>query len=163
MRTICKHSFMRAVLSVSAFLIAGSLSISSSVARPDFGVRGGAYTEAEEPFLGAEALFNVGGSQHWFGNPNVEHAFIEGGDLTTLSFDLHYDFPSGQPYTIWAGAGPTVILRDRDTGGDDDDTDPGMNLVFGLGATRGEVRPYGQVKVIVADDSQAVLGAGIRF
>ena len=39
----------------------------------------------------------------------------------------------------------------------------GMNLVFGVGATKGDVRPYGQMKVVVSNDTQAVLGAGIRF
>jgi hypothetical protein len=53
-----------------------------------------------------------------------------------------------------------MIFRDRNTS---DDTDAGLNLVFGVGGTKGEVRPYGQMKVIVANDSQAVLGAGVRF
>jgi len=162
MITIRSHSVVRALLFVSACVLAGSLSISPSLARPDFGVRGGAYTDAEEPFLGAEALFGVGATQHWFGNPNVEHAFLEAADVTAVSFDFHYDFTTGEPYTIWAGAGPTMILRDRNAPGSSH-TDAGMNLVFGVGATKGEVRPYGQMKVVIADDNEAVLGAGIRF
>jgi hypothetical protein len=163
MTTIRKHWIVRVVLFVSACGLAAFPSVTESIARPDFGVRGGAYTEEEEPFLGAEALFNLGPSEQWFGNPNVEHAFIQDGDLTSLSFDFHYDFPSNQPYTLWAGGGPTVLFRDQDASGNDDETDPGVNLLFGLGAKKGEVRPYGQMKVIVADDTQAVLGAGIRF
>jgi hypothetical protein len=164
MERIRKSSIVRMLLFASACVIAGSLSISPSLARPDFGVRGGAYTDAEEPFLGAEALFGLGGTKHWFGNPNIEHAFIENGDLTAFSLDFHYDFPTGQPYTIWAGAGPTLIVNDRNVAGNDDQTDAGLNLVFGVGSTKGEVRPYGQMKVVVvADDTQAVLGAGIRF
>lgn len=163
MKRIHKRSMARVLLLACACVAAGSLSISPSLARPDFGVRGGAYTEAEEPFLGAEALFGLGSTKHWFGNPNIEHAFIENGDLTAFSLDFHYDFPTGQAYTIWAGAGPTVIFNDRNAAGNDDQTDAGMNLVFGVGSKKGDVRPYGQMKVVVADDTQAVLGAGIRF
>jgi hypothetical protein len=163
MTRIHRRSMARVLLLACAWVIAGSLSISPSLARPDFGVRGGAYTDAEEPFLGAEALFGLGSTKHWFGNPNIEHAFIENGDLTAFSLDFHYDFPTGQPYTIWAGAGPTVIFNDRNVAGNDDQTDAGVNVVFGVGSTKGDVRPYGQMKVVVADDTQAVLGAGIRF
>ena len=163
MKTIRKHWIVRVVLFVSAFGLAAFQSITPSVARPDFGVRGGAYTDDEEPFLGAEAVFDFGTQDRWSGTPNVEHAFIQDGDLTAVSFDFEYDFPARQTYTIWAGGGPTVIFRDQDASGNDDETDPGVNLVFGLGASKGEVRPYGQMKVVVADDTQAVLGAGIRF
>jgi len=148
---------------MTACVLALGLSSSSAQATPDFGVRGGAYGDADEPFLGAEALFEVGTTKRWFGNPNLEHAFSDSGDLTTISFDFHYDFPGGQPYTFWAGAGPTLIFRDRNRPGNDDSTDPGVNLVFGLGARSGDVRPYGQMKVIVASDSEAVLGVGVRF
>lgn len=163
MKRIRRPSIARVLLLAGACVVAASLSNSPSLARPDFGVRGGAYTDAEEPFLGAEALFGIGSTKHWYGNPNIEHAFIENGDLTSFSLDFHYDFPTGQPYTIWAGGGPTVLFQDQNAPGNDDQTDAGVNVVFGVGSTQGDVRPYGQMKVIVADDTQAVLGAGIRF
>lgn len=162
MKTTRKHLAVRVLMFVSACAFAATLSISPGLARPDFGVRGGAYADTEDPFLGAEALFGLGGSKNWFGNPNLEHAFVDRGDLTSVSFDFHYDFRTGEPYAIWAGGGPTMLFRDDDTSGNDD-TDAGVNLVFGVGEKKGDVRPYGQVKFIVADDTQAVLGAGVRF
>jgi len=158
-----KHPVVRALAYTCATALAMALSFVPVHAKPDFGVRGGAYSDESDPFLGAEALFEVGASKHWFGNPNVEHAFAENGDLTTVSFDFHYDFHRGQEYSVWAGAGPTVLFRDRNSPGNDDSTDPGVNLVFGVGATKGNARPYGQMKVIVADDSAAVMGVGVRF
>ena len=153
----------RFLLTLSVALVVGLFTVTPSMARPDFGVRGGAYGEEDEAFLGAEALFNVNDGGHWFGNPNVEHAFIDDGDLTTVSFDFHYDFVRDRPYTLWGGAGPTVLFKDGDAFANDDGTDAGVNLLFGGGATKGDVRPYGQMKVILADDTQAVLAAGIRF
>ena len=122
MRTIRKYSAVRVLLFASACVISGALSISPGQAKTDFGVRGGAYSDADKPFLGAEALFEVGTSRRWFGNPNLEHAFADTGgtDLTALSFDFHYDFPSGEPYTVWAGAGPTLIFRNPNIPGRSD-------------------------------------------
>ena len=163
MKSTLTSAFVRALLFTSASVLALCLSTGSAQAKTDFGVRGGAYSDVNEPFLGAEALFEVGTTKRWFGNPNLEHAFADRGDLTTVSFDFHYDFPSGQPYSFWAGAGPTLIFRDRTLTGIEDRTDTGVNLVLGLGAKTGDVRPYGQMKVIVANDSEAVLGVGVRF
>jgi len=165
MMTIRKHFAVRVLLFASACVLSGALSITPGQAKTDFGVRGGAYTDADKPFLGAEALFGVGTGQRWFGNPNLEHAFADSGssDLTALSFDFHYDFPSGQPYTVWAGAGPTLIFSDRNTPGQTDTTDTGVNLVLGLGGRKGDVRPYGQMKVVLANDTEAVVGVGVRF
>ena len=163
MKTTLTNPFVRALLFMTACVLALGLSSSPAQARTDFGVRGGAYSDVDEPFLGAEALFEVGTTKRWFGNPNLEHAFADNGDLTTVSFDFHYDFPSGRPYTVWAGAGPTLIFRDRSRPGNSGGTDPGVNLVFGVGAKKGDVRPYGQMKVIVSDDSEAAVGVGVRF
>jgi len=159
-----KNPFLYSLFIATACLVTSLLTISPCRANTiDFGLRGGVYPDEEQPFLGAEALFSVAQTQRWFGNPNVEHVFVEDGDLTTFSFDFHYDFPMGTPYTIWAGAGPTLIHRDRNLPGSPSTTDAGANLLFGLGARTGDVRPYGQLKVVVADDSEAVLGVGIRF
>jgi len=164
MITIRSRSVTRVLLATGASLLAAALAIAPASAKTDFGVRGGAYSDTDGPFLGAEALFDVGNTHHWFGNPNLEHVFDQTDrDLTSVSFDFHYDFPSGQPYTIWAGAGPTMIFRDRNNPMGDSRTDAGVNLLLGVGSKRGDVRPYGQMKVVLSDDSEAVVGVGVRF
>ena len=165
MTMIRKHTAVRVLLFATACVISGALSITPGQAKTDFGVRGGAYSEADKPFLGAEALFGVGTGQRWFGNPNLEHAFADTGgtDLTALSFDFHYDFPSGEPYTVWAGAGPTLIFRNPNIPGRSDETGTGVNLLLGIGGRKGDVRPYGQMKVVLANDTEAVVGVGVRF
>jgi len=157
------RSLVRVLSLAGAAALVMTLSFVPAHAKADFGVRGGAYSDDSDPFLGAEVLFGVGTSTNWYGNPNVEHAFADSGDTTAVSFDFHYDFHHNQQYTVWAGAGPTMLFRDHNGPGNDDSTDPGVNLVLGVGALRGEARPYGQMKVIVADDSAAVLGVGVRF
>jgi hypothetical protein len=154
----------RLLLVAGTCFIATMLSIAPGQARTtDFGVRAGVYPDQEDAFLGAEALFGMTENKRWFGNPNVEHVFIDDGDLTSISFDMHYDFVKNQPYTIWAGAGPTLIHKDRNLPDNDDTRDAGVNLLVGGGATKGDVRPYGQLKVVVANDNEAVVGIGVRF
>src|SRR5207249_7109127 len=165
MTMIRKHTAVRVLLFASACVISGALSITPGQAKTDFGVRGGAYSESDKPFLGAEALFGVGTGQRWFGNPNLEHAFADTGgtDLTALSFDFHYDFPSGEPYTVWAGAGPTLIFRNPNIPGRSDETDTGVNLLLGTGGRKGDGRPYRQENALLANDTEAVVGVGVRF
>jgi hypothetical protein len=132
----------------------------------DFGVRGGVYTDAEEGFLGVELLMPVTGQ--WFFNPNVEFVFVDPGDLWTLNADFHYDFAREGNVTFWAGGGPAVIFRDRDDGrrrrrDDDSETDVGANLLAGVGLVRGGIRPYAQAKIVLSDDTEAVLAVGVRF
>jgi hypothetical protein len=138
-----------------------------AVGQVDFGVRGGVYTDAGEGFIGAEVLMPVTGQ--WFFNPNAEFVFVDPGSLWTLNGDFHYDFAREGNVTFWAGGGPAIIFRDFDDDGrrgrrdDDEETDFGANLLAGVGLVRGGVRPYGQVKVILSDDTEAVLAVGLRF
>lgn len=121
-----------------------------------WGVRAGVYFDETEPFLGVEALMPMTGN--WFFNPNIEHAF---GDqsLTTINADIHYDFRTPGTWRdggfFWAGAGIAALLGS--------DSDIGVNLLLGYGTQWGAAIPYAQLKGIIADDSQVVLGAGIRF
>jgi hypothetical protein len=127
----------------------------------DLGLRTGLYTDIEEAFVGVEGLGRIG-STDFFLNPNAEVVFVDNGDLVTLSLDVHYDLElDTHPVDVWLGAGPTVLFRDLDRGRGDDDF--GLNLLAGVGLREGAVRPYGQLKVILADDTEAVLAFGIRF
>jgi hypothetical protein len=131
----------------------------------DFGVRTGYYTDVEEAFVGVEALHQIGGTP-WMFNPNVEYVFVDNGDFWTLAADFHYDFDLDvESVDFWLGAGPAILFRDLDRGGrgDDDDTDFGFDLIAGAGKKDGALRPYGQIKVILSDDTEVALQVGLRF
>jgi hypothetical protein len=102
------------------------------------------------------------GSSEWFFNPNLELAFADHADLVALSGDFHYDFDVDEPIYLWAGGGPSILFRNPDRG--DDETDPGLNLLAGVGFNKGgDVRPYVQGKVVLSDDTEASLAFGVRF
>lgn len=130
----------------------------------DFGLRAGIYTDENDGFVGGELLFQL--SDRWFLNPNFEWVFVDDGDLYTVNGDVHYDFDVRFDGYVWAGGGVALIFVDDDRPGrrsDDGETDVGLNVLAGVGWRAGAVTPYVQGKVILADDSQAVLAFGLRF
>jgi hypothetical protein len=132
-------------------------------AEAKFGVRAGAYFDANSAFIGGEGLFNVF-SDSWYFNPNLEYVFVDNGNLWTLNFDFHYDLPV-RPVYVWVGAGPAILHRDRDRPVDRSDTDFGVNLFMGVGFKLRDSRliPYIQPKVILSDNSEFSLAFGLRF
>jgi hypothetical protein len=133
----------------------------------DFGLRAGIYSDADGGFVGAEALTSIG--RRWFFNPNAELVFVDDGSLWSLNADAHYDLPTSANLAVWVGGGPALIFRevDRPRGcprcEEIDETDVGLNLLAGIGTKRGAMRPYAQAKVVLSDDTEAVLGVGLRF
>jgi hypothetical protein len=129
----------------------------------DFDVRAGYYaSDVDGPFVGAGGLTQWGSSR-WYINPNLEWAFGDDVDLITLNGDVHYDFHTdAKNLALWAGAGLALVDADSDLG-DNDDTNLGLNLLFGVGATEGNVRPFGQIKLIMYEETELVLMGGLRF
>lgn len=137
----------------------GAIFATPAVAEIDGDIRAGYYIDTEEPMIGGGILTGLG--EGWYFNPNAEIVFVDGGDLITLNGDFHYDFSLGSDASWWLGAGPAILFADADGG--DDDTDLGVNLLIGVTALHGKVRPFAQGKVIISDDTEGVISVGIRF
>lgn len=126
-----------------------------------FDLRGGAYFDVDEPFIGAGFLFPLT-NDIWF-NPNVEWIFVDNADLATVNFDAHLDLPTSSSYSFWVGAGLGLEYFDPD-GPRESDWDPGLNLLAGLGFGHGPFIPYVQGKLFINDDNtEFVLAGGVRF
>lgn len=123
------------------------------------GLRAGYYFDASEPFVGAEFLVRIAHSVYF--NPNFEYVFIDD-HYFTVNADFHYDFPTRGDTYVWAGMGLGLLSIDP-PGAADENTDAALNLLFGIGLSRGSVIPYLQAKAIVADNSEFSLGFGLRF
>jgi len=137
------------------------LCVQPALADVDGDIRAGAYTDAEGGMIGGGVLMDIDSAHRWYFNPNLELVFPDDADLMTVNGDFHYDFPSASKVTYWVGAGPALLVEDPDFG--ERDTDLGANLLAGLGSREGNVRPFGQLKVTIADDSEAAILFGIRF
>jgi len=150
------------VLGLTMIGLAASAQIANAAVATD--IRAGVYTDVDAVGVGAGLLTPIGRDDYrWYFNPNAELAFGDR-DFVSLNGDVHYDLSYQQPTSFWLGAGPAVIMRDDVN--NDRQTDMGVNLLAGFGATRGTVRPYGQLKGVVVDDndrSGVALMGGVRF
>ena len=124
-------------------------------------VRAGVYPDVDGVAVGGGVLAPVGNSGRWYFNPNLEVAMGDTRDIIAMSGDFHYDFAEQGSASFWMGAGPAVLVTDRQVGSTD--TDLGVNVLTGVGARHGDVRPFAQVRGTVANSSQVTLAAGIRF
>ena len=147
----------------TAALVAAAMTTMASPGRAhvDPELRGGYYTDAEQAFVGGGILTSV--AEKWDFNPNLEWVFVDGGNLFTLNADFHRDLNSGSGPAVWLGAGPALIVSNPDAPDVDTDTNIGLNLIGGVGAKSGSVRPFGQAKYTISDDNEASVAFGLRF
>lgn len=148
------------LLTVAVLAVAATPAARADV---DIDLRAGIYTDGSDGFLGGGVLWDMGQRGHWMANPNLEYVFVDNGDLITLNGDVHYDLKVDAPFAIWAGGGPALLFADPDDEDADSETDVGLNLLAGIGAKEGGIRPFAQVKLIISDESQLVFGFGLRF
>jgi hypothetical protein len=127
----------------------------------DADVRAGVYPDADAVAVGAGILTDVGGKTGWYFNPNVEVALGDRRDIVALSGDFHYDFNSDRNTSVWLGGGPAVLMTNH--AGGEDETDLGVNVLTGIGAKRGDVRPFAQLRGTMGEQSQVAIAGGIRF
>jgi hypothetical protein len=153
---------MRIKKSVLTTLTLSVVALASAGAADDlkFGVRTGFYTEVGDPFIGAEVLVPVARSIYF--NPNFEYVFTENLRYFTANADFHYDLLKQDRRYVWVGAGLALATKNPD-GPLEGDTDPGLNLLAGIGFKRESVIPYFQFKLIAKEDTEAALAFGLRF
>jgi hypothetical protein len=125
-----------------------------------FGVRGGFYAEAGEPYVGAELLLRVSPKIQVV--PNFEWVLVEEGSQWVGSVDAHYDLSCScsTQTLIYAGAGVAVLSREVS---DTSHTDVGLNLLGGFGLRLGRVIPYVQLRGTISETSELSIGVGLRF
>jgi hypothetical protein len=160
MRSIWTRLVPRA-LALATIATAASFLLPSH-AEVDADIRGGVNADAEGPFLGAGILSPLGQSRSWYFNPNAEYTAGDRADVLSVNADIHYDFETSSNWGVWMGGGPAFVTYDPELG-EDDDNDVGLNFLVGVGAKRGDVRPFFQGKVLAADDSQLLIAGGVRW
>lgn len=132
-----------------------------SQAAVDADLRAGVYPDADAVSVGGGVLAPMGGSTGWYFNPNVEVAMGSHRDLIAMSGDFHYDFAHQSNTSVWLGGGPAILVSNPEFG--DSHTDLGINVLTGVGAKHGDVRPFAQLRGTMSDDSQIAIAGGVRF
>lgn len=141
-------------------VVATLLSLPAAADDAKVGVRGGYYTDIEEPFIGAELLLKV--APRFYFNPNAEYVFLNNAKYFTWNADFHYDFHSRGSSFAWLGAGLAVTTFNP-RGPNNSNNDVAANILAGVGVQTGGLIPYFQAKVIAKDETEFVLAFGLRF
>lgn len=130
----------------------------NTVAAADVALRAGAYTDADDFFVGLEYRTPVSG--RWHVAPNFELLFPDEGSSFAANADFHYLIAPQGRLRPWLGAGLGLYVRDHERSGSH--TDVGLNLIGGL-ALRSELSPHVQLKVVLRGDTALAFAFGIRF
>jgi hypothetical protein len=150
------------LLVASIGIVSCLATVPNAFAGVDGDLRAALYTDENAVGVGAGLLTGVADSHSWFFNPNVEAAFGDDANVVSLNGDIHYDFAETRDVTFWMGGGPALVMTHPD-GPEDSDTDAGLNLLTGVGDKDGTLRPYAQLRGLIADESEVVLAGGVRF
>jgi hypothetical protein len=137
------------------------LGITAAHAATQADLRAGLYPDADGVAMGAGVLTPISSSDRWGFNPNAEFAFGDDRNVYTFNGDVHYSLPVARSVDYWVGGGPALLVRDPSVG--NSNTDVGVNVLMGVGGRQGTVRPFGQLKGVIADDSEVALMGGIHF
>jgi opacity protein-like surface antigen len=132
-----------------------------------FGVRAGRYNDADENFVGAEMLFDVGAINV---NPNLEYSLADDVTAGSANLDVTFDLANVATFTPYVGAG--VGLSYLDTSTASTSTNVVGNLIGGVTFNLSTLKPYAQVKyfrVLDKDENggdaedDIALTVGLRF
>jgi hypothetical protein len=146
-------------------LIAVALVVAPLATAADFGVRAGRYNDADEEFVGAEVVFDVGAINV---NPNIEY-LLGDDDVTagTVNLDITFDVANISRFTPYVGAGIGLAYTDTDLTGTE--TEAIGNLLGGVTFNLATLTPYAQVKYFRGleendgDNDEIALTIGLRF
>ena len=137
-----------------------ALSSAQAFAGPvGFNAFGGWYTDPSQFHVGAGARF---GLTSFTFNPNIEYLFPESGSSYTLNLDGTMTVMPLGVGSLYVGGGFGWITVDPDQG--ESNTDTGINLLGGFGLNAIPLKPYGQLKYVIADgDDPVAFSFGVRF
>ena len=129
----------------------------------DFGLRAGKFNEADDEFVGAELLFDVGSINV---NPNIEYSLADDVTVGSVNLDVTFDVFNVGVAVPYVGAGAGINYYDDDFG---NETDVVGNLIGGVAFQLDSLTPYAQLKYVKlldsdegSDDDYALM-VGLRF
>lgn len=126
------------------------------------GVRGGISVDPDQFYFGGHYETDALVDRLHF-RPNLEIGIGDDLITTALNFEFLYKFPSRSGWRLYAGGGPAVnfySFDDDDRGGDDTETEGGLNFLFGAEASSGL---FFEFKVGAIDSPDVKFGVGWTF
>ena len=138
------------------------LGIAAPAAAQGPGVRGGVSVDPDQVYFGGHYETDALVDRLHF-KPNLEVGIGDDLVATTINMEFVYKFPTRSRWLLYAGGGPAINFYSYDddgSGGDDTNTEGGLNLLFGV-ENRGGL--FFEVKVGAFDSPDVKFGVGYTF
>ena len=146
-------------LSLLVVLALGFAAAPATAGPIGFQATGGWYTDNSDLFLGAGARIGAGTITVI---PNAEWLFVDNAKSYSLNIDATMSVIPLGVASVYAGAGLGWITTDPDNG--KSNTDSVFNLLAGAGFNALPLKPFAQLKYIIAEgDDPLQFALGVRF
>lgn len=155
-----KHTANRSIVfpgSIVAALLLTSADVSAQ-ASTHVGARLGYNFESDEAILGANLTVPISTRIEFY--PSLELYVPDRGNKVGFNGDVRVFLPTRPSYNLYAGGGLGLVNRNLDA---ISNTDVGVNLLFGIESRIGRIHPLGEARLLLHDDTQLVLFAGVNF
>jgi hypothetical protein len=110
--------------------------------------------DAEELGVGAQFSVPIASQLEFY--PSFDVFFTDPNSLWSFNVDLKWRVAPSSVSWLYLGTGLNVM----DGGGD---SQAGLNLFGGIESLKGRIRPFGELRFIVNDNSTAQMSAGLNF
>jgi hypothetical protein len=112
----------------------------------------------EEVAIGAQVGIPLTSSLDFY--PSLDIFLVDNGSLLGINADLKFRPGAVDMTPLYLGGGLNLSRRSFN---DRSDTEPGLNLFAGLEGRSGGIRPFAELRAILADRSTVQLSGGVNF
>jgi hypothetical protein len=122
------------------------------------GPRLGVNLDSDDLLVGAQLALSMAPS--WTFYPSIEVYLPDAGSLIGINVDFKYLLPARSAPRPYVGGGINVL---RASFGGSSDTDTGASFFFGIQGRQRKVRPFGEVRLLLHDNTSIQFTGGLNF
>jgi hypothetical protein len=149
-------NILRHTMVIIAIMAAASLA--SAQASTRVGPRIGYDFQSDEAILGASLTVPISTRIEFY--PSIDLYTPDRGNKVGFNGDVKVYLPTRASYDLYAGGGLGIVNQNV---AEISNTDVGVNLLFGIASRVGGINPFGEVRLLIHDDTQLVMLAGMNF
>jgi hypothetical protein len=146
------------VVAVAASLTLAVSSVAQSQERLHLGPQVGYNFDYEAVVIGAQFGAPIGRHLEFY--PSVNFFLVDAGTVWALNADLKYRLPIEHADWLYLGGGLNVTHTEVSVFSN---TDVALNLIGGVESRRGNIHPFGELRLTVGDGSTVQLVGGLNF
>lgn len=138
--------------------LAANSTSASAQASTNVGARLGYNFHSDDAVLGLHLTVPISTRIEFY--PSIDLYVPDSGNQVGFNGDVKVLLPLRSGPHLYGGGGIGLVNRNE---GDFSNTDVGINLLFGIESLVGWIHPFGEARVMIYDDPQLALIAGVNF